>query len=154
MFFTTGRDIHVLIAAKRFLERIFIAILMIARRVTLRRLCVIAASETVLRQLQSFLKMSMCTSTIIQTAPTGSIYQNRIKFNLSFPSNYPFKLPMLKFISKVYHPRIRTETGETCIQAYSLMNGFQVKKLQLSKYVTKNGPFTTSLSSFLSFQCS
>ena len=65
MFFITGRDIHVLIAAKRSSERISIAILTSVRRVALRRLCVIAASEIVLRQLQSFLKINMCTSTVI-----------------------------------------------------------------------------------------
>jgi|LauGreDrversion4_2_1035121.scaffolds.fasta_scaffold476430_1 ubiquitin-protein ligase len=36
---------------------------------------------------------------------------------------------MLKFISKVYHPRIRTETGETCILAYSFNEWVPSKKI-------------------------
>ena len=33
---------------------------------------------------------------------------------LEFPSQYPFKPPKLKFVTKVYHPSVQLDSGEVC----------------------------------------
>lgn len=49
------------------------------------------------------------------TGPQESPYANGI-FNLSisFPPNYPFKAPSVKFITPIYHPNI-SKSGEICL---------------------------------------
>ena len=37
--------------------------------------------------------------------------------NLDFTDNYPFKPPKIKFMTKIYHPGVKTDTGEICTQA-------------------------------------
>ena len=33
---------------------------------------------------------------------------------LEFPTQYPFKAPKLKFLTKVYHPSVQLESGDVC----------------------------------------
>ena len=49
------------------------------------------------------------------TGPQESPYENGI-FNLtiSFPPNYPFKAPSIKFKTPIYHPNI-SKSGEICL---------------------------------------
>ena len=49
------------------------------------------------------------------TGPQESPYENGI-FNLSisFPANYPFKAPIIKFKTPIYHPNI-SKSGEICL---------------------------------------
>ena len=37
--------------------------------------------------------------------------------NIDFSDNYPFKCPKMQFVTKIYHPNIKTETGEICADA-------------------------------------
>jgi ubiquitin-protein ligase len=37
--------------------------------------------------------------------------------NVDFSDNYPFKPPKIKFVTKIYHPNVKTDTGEICMQA-------------------------------------
>ena len=36
---------------------------------------------------------------------------------IDFSNNYPFKPPQMKFVTKIYHPQVKTDTGEFCTQA-------------------------------------
>ena len=49
------------------------------------------------------------------TGPEGTPYEGGI-FNLQlvFPGNYPFKPPEVKFMTQVYHPSVKKDTGEIC----------------------------------------
>ena len=52
--------------------------------------------------------------------PKGSAYEDGL-FNLSvdFPDNYPFKHPEVKFITPMYHPNIKKDTGEICMDVFA-----------------------------------
>ena len=52
--------------------------------------------------------------------PKGSAYEDGI-FNLSFdfPDNYPFKCPEVKFITPMYHPNVKRDTGEICMDVFA-----------------------------------
>ena len=52
------------------------------------------------------------------TGPDGTAYEGgAFQLDLKFPTEYPFKPPKIKFETKVYHPNIKTDTGEICTQA-------------------------------------
>jgi len=48
--------------------------------------------------------------------PQGSIYEKG-KFNIDIviPSSYPFVPPKMRFITKVWHPNISSQTGAICL---------------------------------------
>lgn len=47
--------------------------------------------------------------------PEGSPYEDGVFYvNMEFPSDYPIRPPKVKFVTKIYHPSIKTETGEIC----------------------------------------
>jgi len=35
-----------------------------------------------------------------------------------FSNNYPFKPPKCRFLTKIYHPNVKKETGELCKEMY------------------------------------
>ena len=50
--------------------------------------------------------------------PSGSPYEGgTFVVNIDFSDNYPFKCPKVQFVTKIYHPNVKTETGEICAQA-------------------------------------
>jgi hypothetical protein len=34
--------------------------------------------------------------------------------DLQFPSEYPFKAPKVRFLTRVYHPNVKSQSGEIC----------------------------------------
>jgi ubiquitin-conjugating enzyme E2 D/E len=47
--------------------------------------------------------------------PEGSPYEGGVfNLDLELPSSYPFKPPVVKFLTKVYHPSVKQDSGEIC----------------------------------------
>ncbi|KAM0754057.1 ubiquitin-conjugating enzyme [Meredithblackwellia eburnea MCA 4105] len=49
------------------------------------------------------------------TGPDTSAYKGgEFKIDITFPTEYPFKSPTVKFVTRIYHPNV-TEEGALCI---------------------------------------
>jgi ubiquitin-conjugating enzyme E2 D/E len=46
--------------------------------------------------------------------PNGPYFGGTFILKLDFPTQYPFKPPKLKFLTKVYHPSVQLESGDVC----------------------------------------
>ena len=50
--------------------------------------------------------------------PQGTPYEGGVFMAfIDFSDNYPFKAPKAQFKTKIYHPNIKTDTGEICTAA-------------------------------------
>ena len=50
---------------------------------------------------------------VIIDGPEGTPFiGGKFTVNLNFTDNYPFKPPKIKFMTKIYHPGVKTDTGE------------------------------------------
>ena len=50
--------------------------------------------------------------------PAGTPFEGgKFVVNIDFSNNYPFKCPVMKFKTKIYHPNVKDGTGEICDQA-------------------------------------
>ena len=57
---------------------------------------------------------------VVMKGPVESPYANgNFKLKFSFPENYPFKPPEVKFLTTVYHPNIKLDTGEICLEVFN-----------------------------------
>lgn len=49
------------------------------------------------------------------TGPPSTPYAGgTFVIDFDFPAQYPFKPPEIKFLTKLYHPNVKTDTGEIC----------------------------------------
>ena len=53
--------------------------------------------------------------------PSGTVYEGGIfDIDITIPKQYPFEPPKMKFITKVWHPNISSQTGAIClVRSYS-----------------------------------
>ena len=57
---------------------------------------------------------------VVMQGPEGTPYEGGIfKLHFKFPENYPFKAPDVKFVTSVYHPNIKLDTGEICQDVFA-----------------------------------
>ena len=50
------------------------------------------------------------------SGPKGTPYEGGIfELEISMPRDYPFKPPTIKFIPRIWHPNISSDTGQICI---------------------------------------
>lgn len=58
--------------------------------------------------------------TILMQGPEQTPYEGGVfKLKFAFPDNYPFKAPEVKFLTTIYHPNIKTDTGEICQDVFA-----------------------------------
>ena len=51
--------------------------------------------------------------------PAGTPYATGVwTIDLTFPANYPFKAPDVKFRTEIKHPNVKTNTGEVCPEVF------------------------------------
>ena len=54
------------------------------------------------------------------TGPSGSPFEGgTFELSFEFPPNYPFKHPEVKFVTPMYHPNIKRDTGEICMDVFA-----------------------------------
>jgi ubiquitin-conjugating enzyme E2 D len=59
-------------------------------------------------------KLDHWQATIIP--PSDSLYSGGIfQLDIRFTGNYPFQPPTIRFVTKIYHPNISSETGAICL---------------------------------------
>jgi len=57
---------------------------------------------------------------VILKGPNGTPYAGgQFHISFTFPENYPFKPPHIKFTTKIYHPSIQLATGDICSDVIS-----------------------------------
>lgn len=57
---------------------------------------------------------------VVMQGPSDSPYsEGYFKLRFVFPENYPFKPPEVKFLTTMYHPNIKQDTGEICLDVFS-----------------------------------
>ncbi|RXK37544.1 hypothetical protein M231_05169 [Tremella mesenterica] len=50
------------------------------------------------------------------TGPEGTVYAGlTFRLSLSFPSEYPYKPPVIRFETPCYHPNVALKTGDICL---------------------------------------
>ena len=48
--------------------------------------------------------------------PEDTVYEGGVfNIDIQIPSSYPFEPPKMKFITKIWHPNISSQTGAICL---------------------------------------
>lgn len=62
----------------------------------------------------------MSTWLVLMQGPKDTPYEGGVfKLKFTFPDNYPFKAPDVKFVTTIYHPNIKRDTGEICQDVFA-----------------------------------
>jgi len=57
---------------------------------------------------------------VLMQGPKDTPYEGGVfKLKFNFPDNYPFKAPDVKFMTTVYHPNIKRDTGDICQDVFA-----------------------------------
>lgn len=57
---------------------------------------------------------------ILMQGPADTPYEAGVfRIEFKFPDNYPFKAPEVKFLTSIYHPNIKLETGDICQDVFA-----------------------------------
>ena len=50
------------------------------------------------------------------TGPQGTVYEGGVfEIDIIIPKQYPFEPPKMKYITKVWHPNVSSQTGAICL---------------------------------------
>lgn len=85
------------------------------------------------KELNTLINAPICSSTVvlekeddirtwivIMKGPPESPYsEGNFKLKFVFPENYPFKPPEVKFITPMYHPNVKKDTGDICLDVFT-----------------------------------
>lgn len=59
--------------------------------------------------------------------PQGTVYEGGVfEVDIRIPNQYPFEPPKMKFITKVWHPNVSSQTGAICLVSPSIASIFVV----------------------------
>jgi ubiquitin-protein ligase len=51
--------------------------------------------------------------------PKDSFYEGgTFKIDIIFPEKYPFESPKMRFLTRIWHPNINSQTGEICSEFF------------------------------------
>jgi ubiquitin-conjugating enzyme (huntingtin interacting protein 2) len=54
--------------------------------------------------------------------PEGTPYEGGVfEIDINIPDQYPFEPPKMKFLTKIWHPNISSQTGAICLVCRSVM---------------------------------
>lgn len=57
--------------------------------------------------------------------PEGTVYDGGVfEIDINLPPAYPFEPPKMKFITKIWHPNISSQTGAICLVRWKKANPF------------------------------
>lgn len=66
--------------------------------------------------------------------PVGTCYEGGLfEVDIQIPKQYPFEPPKMKFVTKVWHPNISSQTGAICLVRFCDPGFFLVGKISGSK---------------------
>lgn len=85
------------------------------------------------KELNTLINTPICNSTvvlekeddirtwiIILQGPADTPYsEGSFKLKFVFPDNYPFKPPEVKFLTTIYHPNVKLDSGEICLDVFT-----------------------------------
>jgi ubiquitin-protein ligase len=63
--------------------------------------------------------------------PSGSPYEGGVfEIDIHIPIEYPFEPPKMKFLTKVWHPNISSQTGAIClVSSYEMVNTVDASRI-------------------------